>query len=219
MVRVFVAAQYLPPKPDPVVRFETAPGAQMQVDWATVRRGHNRLSMFVAMLGWSRAAYVEFVTDELWPRGLWPAMSMPSWRLAPLCPGSTGSLEAVNLIDSRGEGGRRLDAYAQDAHQLLTGYRLPRKVRPAVAPGPWSVQERHLLRQAAPSPRRAISECREPLQPWSQSPCPGSTLAPKVMQSPRIVLSMLTRISTSRARAAIIERTPWAAADFTCTSL
>ena len=50
--------------PEPVVRFETAPGEQMQVDWASLRRGPDRLSVFVATLGWSRAAYVEFVTDE-----------------------------------------------------------------------------------------------------------------------------------------------------------
>src|SRR5215472_2812498 len=48
----------------PIVRFETRPGEQMQVDWAVIRRGSNRLSVFVATLGWSRAAYVEFVTDE-----------------------------------------------------------------------------------------------------------------------------------------------------------
>jgi transposase len=36
----------------------------MQVDWAVIRRGRKRLSVFVATLGWSRAAYVEFVTDE-----------------------------------------------------------------------------------------------------------------------------------------------------------
>ena len=48
----------------PIVRFETAPGEQMQVDWAVIRRGSNRLSAFVATLGWSRAAYVEFVSDE-----------------------------------------------------------------------------------------------------------------------------------------------------------
>ncbi|WP_198373666.1 IS21 family transposase, partial [Roseomonas rosulenta] len=51
-------------EPEPVVRFETAPGEQMQVDWAVIRRGSDRLSVFVATLGWSRAAYVEFVADE-----------------------------------------------------------------------------------------------------------------------------------------------------------
>ena len=36
----------------------------MQVDWAVIRRGSNRLSVFVATSGWSRASFVEFVTDE-----------------------------------------------------------------------------------------------------------------------------------------------------------
>src|SRR5262249_23232887 len=48
----------------PVIRVGTEPGQQMQVDWAVIRRGENRLSVFVATLGWSRATYVEFVTDE-----------------------------------------------------------------------------------------------------------------------------------------------------------
>lgn len=64
MVKAFVATLKPAARPDPVVRFETPPGQQMQVDWATIRRGRNRLSVFVATLGWSRVAYVEFVTDE-----------------------------------------------------------------------------------------------------------------------------------------------------------
>jgi transposase len=52
------------PQPEPLVRFETAPGEQMQADWATLRRGRDRLSAFIATLGHSRAAYVEFVADE-----------------------------------------------------------------------------------------------------------------------------------------------------------
>src|SRR5215831_19303065 len=64
MLKALVAA--LKPKEvvAPIARFETGPGEQMQVDWAVIRRGSNRLSVFVATLGWSRAAYVEFVTDE-----------------------------------------------------------------------------------------------------------------------------------------------------------
>ena len=50
--------------PEPAVRFETEPGRQMQVDWAVMRRGADPLSVFVAVLGHSRAAYAEFVTDE-----------------------------------------------------------------------------------------------------------------------------------------------------------
>jgi transposase len=64
MLKVFVASLKPPAAAEPVIRFETEPGEQMQVDWAVIRRGENRLSVFVATLGWSRAAYVEFVTDE-----------------------------------------------------------------------------------------------------------------------------------------------------------
>lgn len=68
MVKAHVAALRAQAVPEPVVRFETAPGQQMQVDWAVIRRSGSRvgsrLSVFVATLGWSRAAYVEFVTDE-----------------------------------------------------------------------------------------------------------------------------------------------------------
>jgi transposase len=51
-------------KPDPIVRFETQPGQQMQVDWVVFRRGGSSLSAFVATLGFSRASFVEFVTNE-----------------------------------------------------------------------------------------------------------------------------------------------------------
>ena len=50
--------------PEPLIRFETESGRQLQVDFATIRRGRDRLSVFIAPLGWSRAAYVEFVIDE-----------------------------------------------------------------------------------------------------------------------------------------------------------
>lgn len=49
---------------EPVVRFETEPGEQMQFDWATMRRGRDRLVVFIATMGWSRASYVRFATDE-----------------------------------------------------------------------------------------------------------------------------------------------------------
>lgn len=53
-----------PSKQEAVIRFETEPGYQMQVDWAVFRRGKDRLSAFIATLGYSRVSYVEFVTDE-----------------------------------------------------------------------------------------------------------------------------------------------------------
>ena len=42
---------------DPVVRFETAPGEQMQVDFTVIRRGREPLLAFVATLGYSRASW------------------------------------------------------------------------------------------------------------------------------------------------------------------
>ncbi|GFE85044.1 IS21 family transposase [Steroidobacter agaridevorans] len=49
---------------DPVVRFETAPGQQMQADFTTIRRGRDRLLAFVATLGFSRATFVRFTCTE-----------------------------------------------------------------------------------------------------------------------------------------------------------
>lgn len=48
---------------DPVVRFETAPGEQLQIDWVEFRKGWNPLYAFCATLGYSWASFVEFVTD------------------------------------------------------------------------------------------------------------------------------------------------------------
>jgi transposase len=52
---------------EPVVRFETAPGEQMQADFTTIRRGRCRMVAFVATLGFSRAAFVRFGEDETFP--------------------------------------------------------------------------------------------------------------------------------------------------------
>lgn len=49
---------------EPVVRFETPPGEQMQADFTVVRRGRDALLAFVATLGYSRASFVRFTTDE-----------------------------------------------------------------------------------------------------------------------------------------------------------
>ena len=45
-----------------LIRFETEPGHQMQVDWVEFPK--DGLSAFVATMGYSRASYVEYVTDE-----------------------------------------------------------------------------------------------------------------------------------------------------------
>jgi transposase len=51
-------------EPEPVVRFETAPGKQMQADFTFVRRGRDPLLALVATLGYSRASFVKFATCE-----------------------------------------------------------------------------------------------------------------------------------------------------------
>jgi transposase len=47
---------------EPLVRFETNKAQQMQVDWVEFPK--DGLSAFVATMGYSRASYVEYVTDE-----------------------------------------------------------------------------------------------------------------------------------------------------------
>lgn len=50
--------------PEPVVRFETEPGVQMQADFTVVRRGRDPLLALVTTLGFSRATFVKFTTRE-----------------------------------------------------------------------------------------------------------------------------------------------------------
>lgn len=49
---------------DPLVRFETAPGKQMQVDWGAFRLNDQRISLFLTTLGWSRFTFGVFVDNE-----------------------------------------------------------------------------------------------------------------------------------------------------------
>jgi transposase len=51
-------------EPEPIVRFETPPGQQMQADFTHVRRGRDPLLALVATLGYSRASYVTFGARE-----------------------------------------------------------------------------------------------------------------------------------------------------------
>ena len=63
LVRDYVA-KFKANKDDPVVRFETKPGQQLQIDFTTIRRGKSTLKAFVATLGYSRATFVRFYDHE-----------------------------------------------------------------------------------------------------------------------------------------------------------
>jgi transposase len=52
------------PTDEPIVRFETEPGRQLQIDFIVFRRGELPLRAFTAELGFSRYAYVEFTSNE-----------------------------------------------------------------------------------------------------------------------------------------------------------
>lgn len=62
-LRAFMRTLRPAPVADPVVRFETAMGEQLQVDWVEFRKGSSPLHAFCATLGFSRASYVEFVSN------------------------------------------------------------------------------------------------------------------------------------------------------------
>jgi transposase len=51
-------------EPQPIIRFETEAGKQMQVDWGQMRGGKSPLHAFVAILGYSRALFVA-MTDNM----------------------------------------------------------------------------------------------------------------------------------------------------------
>jgi transposase len=51
-------------KEEPLVRFETPAGRQMQADFTVVRRGRDPLVALVATLGYSRVSFVKFTSGE-----------------------------------------------------------------------------------------------------------------------------------------------------------
>jgi transposase len=63
-LKEFLAGIRPVPKGEPIVRFETEPGRQLQIDFVDFRRGQSPLRAFTAELGYSRYAYVEFTDNE-----------------------------------------------------------------------------------------------------------------------------------------------------------
>ncbi|MCO6411608.1 MAG: IS21 family transposase [Thiogranum sp.] len=66
-VRRFVAGLQPPPASEPLVRFETAPGHQAQMDWGEYRLGKRRVYAFIGVLGFSRWLYLEYVDSTRSP--------------------------------------------------------------------------------------------------------------------------------------------------------
>lgn len=60
----YVATMKPTAKDDPLVRFETEPGEQMQIDWGAFKLNGKRVSLFLATLGWSRFNFGLFVDNE-----------------------------------------------------------------------------------------------------------------------------------------------------------
>lgn len=115
--------------PDPVVRFETPPGRQLQVDFTVVRRGADPLLALVATLGYSRASFVRFSRRE---------------DFAALSTGLVAAFEyfggvpAEVLFDNASTVITERDAYGDGQHRWHAGLRelantygfLPRVCRP-----------------------------------------------------------------------------------------
>lgn len=63
-VRDFVAAVRPRPEPEPVIRFETPPGHQAQVDFAKVRLPWGARHVLLVVLGYSRLLWLRFVPRQ-----------------------------------------------------------------------------------------------------------------------------------------------------------
>lgn len=101
-------APFRQPRQDPVVRFETPPGKQVQVDFTTIRRGHQPLKAFVATLGYSRATFVRFSEredSEAWLTGLREAFAY------------FGGVPEEALFDNAGAIITQRDAYGEGLHR------------------------------------------------------------------------------------------------------
>lgn len=95
--------------PEPVIRFETLPGQQMQIDFTIIRRGKRPLKAFVATLSYLRAAFVKFFDNERahsWQQGLKEAFDY------------FGGVPQQVLCDNAKALIIKRDAYAEGEHKL-----------------------------------------------------------------------------------------------------
>ena len=153
--------------PEPVVRFETESGRQMQADWAVVRRGADPLSVFVAVLGHSRAACAESVTYERLESLLACHEAAFAWFGGTPREALYDNVRTVVLgRDAYGPGLRRLQPAFRDSARHH-GF-LPRLCRPCRAATKGKVERfvRYLRQDfwvppEPPAPARAACRCAE----------------------------------------------------------
>ena len=90
-------------------------GLDPSIDWTVIRRGSDRLSAFVATLGFSRLSFVWFTTDERFE-----ALIEAHERFFDAIGGTPHTILYDNmktvLIDR--------DAYGPGAHRLHAGFRV-----------------------------------------------------------------------------------------------
>ena len=108
-VREYVARVRPQPAPDPVVRYETAPGHQAQVDFAEFRLPWGKRYALVVVLGYSRLLWLKFYPRQTMATvvsGLEEAFAyfggVPTELLF-------DQMKAVILDDQRADGGRLLE--------------------------------------------------------------------------------------------------------------
>ena len=108
-LKVFVRRVRPRPEPEPIVRFETPPGHQGQVDFAEVRLPWGKRHVLLVVLGYSRLLWLQFCprqTMRTLMRGLEAAFAyfggVPRELLF-------DQLKAVILDDQRPQGGRVLE--------------------------------------------------------------------------------------------------------------
>ncbi len=63
-LKAYVARVRPRPAPEPIVRFETAPGQQAQFDFATIRLPWGTRFALLVVLGYSRVLFVDFVARQ-----------------------------------------------------------------------------------------------------------------------------------------------------------
>jgi transposase len=194
-LKVFVRQVRPPPPEEPVVRFETPPGHQAQVDFAEIRLPWGKRFALMVVLGYSRLLWVQFYPRQMMltlMRGLEEAFTFFGGVAAELL---FDQLKAVILDDQRPDGGRVLENPEFLRFAAHWGFRI-RACRPyraktrARSSGPFATCARAFC-TAAPLPAMPTSMPRRSTgsPPW---PMLGSMGPPR--RSPRFGSSAMSEL-------------------------